>query len=208
MAASLDVDGSTGYDPSWRVEAGRLRTTLALPYPSLVVSTWPRLPTHTGGMTTIADFNATLLTGEDQPLSEYLGQVVLVVNTASKCGLTPQFEGLEALYREFGEEGLAVLGFPCNQFAGQEPGTATEIGQFCELNYGVTFPMFARIEVNGAGTHPLWAWLKSEGRGLVTDSIKWNFTKFLIGRDGAVVRRYAPTVEPADLAADIRSALA
>ncbi|MDN4481972.1 glutathione peroxidase [Demequina lignilytica] len=159
-------------------------------------------------MTTIADFSAATLRGEEQSLSAYEGQVVLVVNTASRCGLTPQFEGLEALHRELGPDGLAILGFPCNQFAGQEPLDSDGIGEFCQANYGVTFPMFAKIDVNGPDQHPLYGWLKSSTRSLLGDAIKWNFTKFLVGRDGRVIRRYAPTTEPSALAADIRAALA
>ena len=159
-------------------------------------------------MTTIADFSATTLRGEEQPLSEYRGRVVLVVNTASRCGLTPQFEGLESLYRELGPDGLVVLGFPCNQFAGQEPLDGEGIGEFCQANYGVTFPMFDKIDVNGRGAHPLFRWLKGSTRSLLGGTIRWNFTKFLVGRDGRVIRRYKPSLEPAELAADIRAALA
>ena len=133
---------------------------------------------------------------------------VLVVNTASKCGLTPQYEGLEALYQEFKDDGLVVLGFPCNQFGSQEPGTEDEIGEFCQVNYGVSFPMFAKVDVNGDDTHPLFEWLKSETKGLLGGRVKWNFTKFLVGRDGQPISRYAPTTEPGDLADDIRAALA
>src|SRR6218665_3575298 len=152
-------------------------------------------------MTTLSDFTLPLLSGKDQPLAAYQGKVVLVVNTASKCGLTPQYEGLEALWRQYGERGLVVLGFPCNQFGEQEPGSATEISEFCEINYGVSFPIFAKIDVNGSGEHPLYAWLKSSAPGIFgTEAIKWNFTKFLIGRDGKVAARFAPTDEPASLA--------
>jgi len=158
-------------------------------------------------MTTLSDFSATTLTGQDRHLSDYAGQVVLVVNTASACGLTPQYEGLEALYQELRDEGLVVLGFPCNQFGAQESGTEEEIGEFCQMNYGVTFPMFAKIDVNGDEAHPLFEWLKSETKGLLGGRVKWNFTKFLVGRDGQVITRYAPTTEPADLADDIRAAL-
>lgn len=158
-------------------------------------------------MTTIADFTATALDGAEKSLSEYLGKVVLVVNTASQCGFTPQYAGLEALYQEFGEQGFVVLGFPCNQFGEQEPGTEDEIGEFCQVNYGVTFPLFAKIEVNGENAHPLYAWLRSEGKGILGDAVKWNFTKFLVGRDGQVIRRYAPTTEPAALKDDILAAL-
>ncbi|MDT0203254.1 glutathione peroxidase [Nocardioides sp. AE5] len=159
-------------------------------------------------MTTLHDFTATRLDGTDQSLSEFAGQVVLVVNTASKCGLTPQYEGLEALQRTYADRGLAVLGFPCNQFAGQEPGDAGAIGDFCQRNYGVSFAMFDKVDVNGAGAHPVYAWLRSQAGGLLGDRIKWNFTKFLVGRDGQVIERYAPTTKPEKLAADIERALA
>jgi len=158
-------------------------------------------------MTTLADFHAPTLDGADRDLAQYLGSVVLVVNTASKCGLTPQFEGLQALYDEFADEGLVVLGFPCGQFAGQELDTADEIGEFCQVNYGVTFPMFGKIDVNGRHAHPLYKWLKSEKKDPLGKAIKWNFTKFLVGRDGAVIERYGPNHEPADIAQDIRAAL-
>ena len=158
-------------------------------------------------MTTLSDFSATTLSGQERHLSDYAGQVVLVVNTASKCGLTPQYEGLEALYQDLREEGLVVLGFPCNQFGKQESGTEEEISEFCQVNYGVSFPMFAKIDVNGGEAHPLFEWLKSETKGLLGGRVQWNFTKFLVGRDGQVIGRYAPTTEPADLADDIRAAL-
>jgi glutathione peroxidase len=158
-------------------------------------------------MTTLSDFTATALTGQERALSDYDGSVVLVVNTASKCGLTPQYEGLEKLYEDLRDEGLVVLGFPCNQFGGQEPGSADDIGEFCQLNYGVSFPMFAKVDVNGDDAHPLFEWLKSEKKGVLGGRIKWNFTKFLVGRDGTVIGRYAPQTEPAALAADIRAAL-
>jgi glutathione peroxidase len=158
-------------------------------------------------MTTLSDFTATTLTGQERHLSDYAGQVVLVVNTASKCGLTPQYEGLEALYQELRGDGLVVLGFPCNQFGNQESGTEEEIEEFCQVNYGVSFPMFAKVDVNGDDAHPLFDWLKSETKGLLGGRVKWNFTKFLVGRDGRVIGRYAPTTEPADLADDIREAL-
>ena len=143
-------------------------------------------------MTALSDFTLPRLDGTLQPLSAYEGKLVLVVNTASKCGLTPQFEGLEALYRTYGERGLVILGFPCNQFAGQEPGTAAEIAQFCSLTYDVTFPMFARIDVNGPNQSPLYAWLKSAHPG----DVDWNFAKFLIGRDGQVVQRFMSDTPP------------
>ncbi|SEQ06054.1 glutathione peroxidase [Microlunatus flavus] len=155
----------------------------------------------------LSDFTATSLTGVETPLSSYDGQVVLVVNTASKCGLTPQYEGLEQLYREHKDEGLVVLGFPCDQFAHQEPGTAEEIAEFCTMNYGVSFPMFARIDVNGEDTHPLFRWLKEERSGLLGGAIKWNFTKFLVGRDGEVIDRFAPTTTPDKIEPDIEKAL-
>lgn len=157
---------------------------------------------------TIADFSATTLDGREQDLGDYLGKVVLVVNTASKCGLTPHYEGLEALYRDYADQGLVVLGFPCNQFAGQEPGNAEEIGEFCQRNYGVSFPMFDKIDVNGDDAHPLYRWLRTEKGGILGDAIKWNFTKFLLGRDGEVLKRYAPTTEPEKLRGDVEAALA
>ena len=159
-------------------------------------------------MPTLSDFSATTLEGAEQDLSAYAGKVVIVVNTASQCGLTPQLAGLEELQRTYGEQGLVVLGFPCNQFGGQEPGDAEEIGAFCQRNYGVSFPMFAKVEVNGDGAHPLFQWLKSEKGGLLGSAIKWNFAKFLVGRDGEVLKRFAPTTEPAGLTDDIEKALA
>ena len=157
---------------------------------------------------TIADFTASMPNGEVVSLSDRLGQVVLVVNTASQCGFTPQYEGLEALWRSYGPKGLAVIGFPCNQFGGQEPGSADEIASFCKVNFGVTFPVMAKVEVNGPEAPPLFDWLKGQARGIfATRNIKWNFTKFLIGRDGKVVRRYAPSVAPEKLAKDIERLL-
>ena len=154
------------------------------------------------------DTPVTTLTGQEQTLSAYAGKVLLIVNTASKCGLTPQYEGLEKLHAKYRDQGLVVLGFPSNQFGSQEPGSADEISQFCEINYGVTFPMFAKIDVNGANTHPLFATLKKEAKGLLgTKDIKWNFTKFLVARDGTILDRYAPTTKPEDLESDIVSAL-
>ena len=158
-------------------------------------------------MTSLQDFEATTINGQDKRLAEYLGQVVLVVNTASKCGLTPQFEGLERLYDDLRSEGLVVLGFPCDQFANQEFADDADTAEFCKMNYGVSFPMFSKVDVNGADAHPLFAWLRTEQGGVLGDSIKWNFTKFLVNREGRVVRRYAPTVIPADLEADIRALL-
>ena len=160
-------------------------------------------------MTVAYDFTATDIDGHQRPLSEFAGQVLLVVNVASRCGFTPQYAGLEQLWRERSGQGLAVLGFPCDQFGHQEPGDADEIRNFCSLTYDVSFPMFAKVEVNGPGAHPLWAWLRREKRGLLgTGAIKWNFTKFLDGRDGKVVKRYAPTDKPESLARDIEQALA
>lgn len=158
-------------------------------------------------MASLADFTATTLDGRDLPLSEFDGHVVLVVNTASKCGFTPQFAGLQDLYERFSGDDFAVLGFPCNQFAGQEPGDAEQIGDFCQTNYAVTFPMFAKVDVNGRDAHPVFAWLKSQTGGLLGSAIKWNFTKFLVGRDGHVIARYGSRTEPADLAQDIERAL-
>ena len=159
-------------------------------------------------MTTLSDFSARTLTGAEQDLAAYAGKVVLVVNTASECGLTPQFEGLEKLWQEHRDQGLVVLGFPCNQFGGQEPGEAAEIGEFCQRNYGVSFPMFDKIEVNGDDAHPLFQWLRQEKGGVLGSKIKWNFTKFLVGRDGRVIERYAPTTAPDALSGDIEKALA
>ena len=159
-------------------------------------------------MATVTDFSARSIDGDEQPLSRWAGQVMLVVNVASKCGFTPQYEGLEAIYRRFGERGFVVLGFPCDQFGHQEPGDEAEIRNFCSLNYDVSFPMFAKIDVNGNDAHPLWTWLKQEKSGLLgIGAIKWNFSKFLVGRDGKVIKRYAPTDTPESLAGDIRAAL-
>jgi glutathione peroxidase len=156
----------------------------------------------------IYDFQATSLDGKPVDLAQYRGKVLLIVNTASKCGFTPQYQGLEAVYRELHGRGLEVLGFPCNQFGAQEPGTEDEIGAFCEKNYGVSFPMFAKVDVNGDDAHPLWKHLKGEAPGVLgTEGIKWNFTKFLIGRDGKVAKRYAPTTKPEEIADDIEKLL-
>ena len=160
-------------------------------------------------MTRITDFQARRLDGSAYDFQQLAQRVVLVVNTASACGFTPQFAGLESLHRTLGPRGLVVLGFPCNQFGGQDPGSAEEIGAFCQRNYGVSFDMMEKVEVNGANAHPLFAWLKHEGPGLLgSEAIKWNFTKFLVGRDGQVVRRYAPQDAPEKLAGDIEAALA
>ena len=159
-------------------------------------------------MTTIADFSATKPGGQEQSLADKLGKVVLVVNTASKCGFTPQYDGLEALYKQYKDQGFEIMAFPCNQFGGQEPGSADEIAEFCKVNFGLSFPVMAKIDVNGANETPLYAWLKGEAPGLMgTKGIKWNFTKFLVGRDGKVVRRYAPTDKPEALAKDIAKLL-
>ena len=153
------------------------------------------------------DFTATSIDGEEVAMADYRGQAVVVVNTASRCGFTPQYDGLEALYRAHRDEGLVVLGFPCNQFKGQEPGSEEEIASFCRLDHGVTFPLFAKVEVNGPGTHPLWAWLKAQRPGTLGEAVKWNFTKFLVGRDGQVIARYAPTTTPEKMEADVLAAL-
>ena len=159
-------------------------------------------------MTTVYDFRAATLEGEEISLARFQGQILLVVNTASKCGFTPQYEGLERLYRTYRDRGLAVLGFPCNQFGAQEPGGAAEIGEFCRTHYGVSFPMFAKIEVNGANAHPLYKYLTHEKRGVLgTARIKWNFTKFLTDRAGRVIARYAPAKKPAAIEGAIRPLL-
>ncbi|HZZ33908.1 MAG TPA: glutathione peroxidase [Phenylobacterium sp.] len=156
----------------------------------------------------IYDFSAQTLDGKPAPLSDWQGQVVLIVNTASKCGFTPQYTGLEALYRKYKERGFTVLGFPCNQFGSQEPGSAEEIASFCSLTYDVDFPMMSKIDVNGPQTHPLYAWLKHEKKGLLgSEGIKWNFTKFLIDRTGEVKGRFAPTDTPESLEGAIEALL-
>ena len=160
-------------------------------------------------MPSVYDFEAQTITGQSVKLSEHRGKVILIVNTASKCGFTPQFEGLEKLWQAYKDRGLIVLGFPCNQFAKQEPGDASEIADFCQRNYGVDFQMMSKVEVNGAGAHPLYQWLKQQAPGLLgTQAIKWNFTKFLVGRDGQVLQRFAPQTPPAKLSAAIEQALA
>jgi glutathione peroxidase len=158
---------------------------------------------------TIYGFQAKDITGKDVVLDAFKGKVMLIVNTASKCGFTPQFAGLEELYKQYAGKGLAVLGFPSNQFLSQDPGSDDQIAEFCQVNYGVSFPMMSKIDVNGPGAHPLYQWLAAEAPGLLgIKSIKWNFTKFLVGKDGKVIRRYAPSDKPADLAKDIEAALA
>ncbi len=157
----------------------------------------------------IGDFDARTIDGQAVKLSQYAGKVLLIVNTASACGFTPQFGGLEKLWERYKDQGLVVLGFPSNEFGGQDPGSNDEIASFCQLNYGVSFPMMAKIEVNGRGAHPLYQWLTKEAPGFLgTQAIKWNFTKFLIGRDGRVIKRYAPQDAPEKLAGDIEAALA
>jgi glutathione peroxidase len=156
----------------------------------------------------VYDYSAMTLDGQDASLADYRGQVLLIVNTASKCGFTPQYEGLEQLWRTYKDRGFTILAFPCNQFGAQEPGDASEIANFCSLTYDVTFPVMSKIDVNGGDAHPLYKFLKKEQKGLLgTEAIKWNFTKFLIGRDGEVVERFAPTTKPEDLTAAIEALL-
>jgi glutathione peroxidase len=160
-------------------------------------------------MTNIYDFKADSLGGAPVDLKKYRGKVLLIVNTASNCGFTPQYKGLEAVYQQFKDEGVEVLGFPCNQFGAQEPGGADEIGSFCEKNYGVTFPLFAKVDVNGDDAHPLFKHLKTKAPGLLgSEAVKWNFTKFLVKKDGTVFKRYAPQTEPKELMGDIEKLLA
>jgi len=159
-------------------------------------------------MDCVYDFEVNLLNGDPVKLSEYRGKALLIVNTASQCGFTPQYSGLEKLYDKFKARGLEVFGFPCNQFGKQEPGSSTEIAEFCSVNYGVTFPMFEKIDVNGKDTHPLYRYLKREARGVLgSEPIKWNFTKFLVNREGKVVGRYGSTTKPEQIEADIEAAL-
>ncbi len=156
----------------------------------------------------IYDFSAISIDGKPADLASQRGKVILIVNTASACGFTPQFKGLEQLWQDYREQGLVVIGFPSNEFGGQDPGSNDEIASFCEMNYGVSFPMMAKVKVNGAEAHPLWQWLKSEKSGFLgTEGIKWNFSKFLVGRDGQVLKRYAPTDAPEKLRKDIEAAL-
>jgi glutathione peroxidase len=160
-------------------------------------------------MATVHDFSARTIDGDEQSLPDYRGKALLIVNVASKCGFTPQYTGLEALHRKYRERGFVVLGFPCNQFGHQEPGDEAEIKSFCSTSYDVTFPMFAKIDVNGAQTHPLYEHLKSEASGILgTEAIKWNFTKFLVDKHGKVVKRYAPNDKPEDIDADVAKAIA
>ncbi|WP_262852379.1 glutathione peroxidase [Mumia quercus] len=158
-------------------------------------------------MTNAYEFRAVDIDGNERGLDEFRGKAVLVVNTASKCGFTSQYEGLEALYRKYQDEGLVVLGFPCDQFRNQEPGDEAEIKEFCSLTYDVTFPMFSKVDVNGPDAHPLYKWLRDQKSGVLGDRIKWNFTKFLVDADGNVVDRYAPTTKPEDIADDIEKLL-
>ena len=159
-------------------------------------------------MTQVYDFKATTIDGDEQSLADYKGKTMLIVNVASKCGFTPQYKGLEDLYEKFRDQGLVVLGFPCDQFGHQEPGDEEEIKNFCSLNYDVQFPLFAKIEVNGTDTHPLYKYLKSQAKGLLgSEAIKWNFTKFLVDKDGNVVRRFAPTDTPKGIEKDVVAAL-
>ena len=159
-------------------------------------------------MSTVYDFKATTIDGDEQALAAYKGKAMLIVNVASKCGFTPQYKGLEELYEKFQDKGLVVLGFPCDQFGHQEPGDEEEIKNFCSLNYDVKFPLFSKIDVNGANTHPLYKHLKKEAKGLLgSESIKWNFTKFLVDKNGTVVRRYAPTDTPQGIEKDVAAAL-
>jgi len=158
--------------------------------------------------TEIYGFEVQTITGDKAGLDSYANQVMLIVNTASKCGFTPQYEGLEALYAKYKDQGLVILGFPCNQFGGQEPGSESDIAEFCQLNYGVSFPMFAKVDVNGDDADPLFKYLKKSQKGILgSEKIKWNFTKFLVNRDGEVIARFAPTVKPKDLTKDIESLL-
>lgn len=159
-------------------------------------------------MSTVYDFSAKAIDGSEVSLDQYRDKVLLIVNTASKCGFTPQYDGLEKLHEEMSDKGLVVLGFPCNQFGAQEPGDAEEIATFCRTSYDVKFPMFAKVDVNGPDAHPLYAWLKSKAKGVLgTEGIKWNFTKFLIDRNGQVVSRYAPTTKPEAIKGDIEDLL-
>ncbi len=160
-------------------------------------------------MASVYDFEATSINGQPVKLQDHRGQVLLIVNTASACGFTPQFAGLEKLHADYAGRGLAVIGFPSNEFGGQDPGSNDEIASYCQKNYGVTFPMMAKVKVNGVEAHPLWQWLKAQAPGLLgTEAVKWNFTKFLVGRDGQVRKRYAPTDTPESLRQDIEAALA
>ncbi|MGE8559490.1 MAG: glutathione peroxidase [Acinetobacter sp.] len=159
-------------------------------------------------MTNIYQFEAELLDGKIKSFADYEGKVLLIVNTASKCGFTPQFAGLEKLYEKYKDQGLEVLGFPCNQFGGQDPGSNDQIGAYCQKNYGVTFPMFSKVDVKGPEAHILFRYLTNNSKGILGNGIKWNFTKFLIGKDGKVLNRFAPTTKPEDLESEVETALA
>ena len=158
-------------------------------------------------MSTIYDFTAERMDGNSQAFSDYQDKVLLIVNTASKCGFTPQFEGLESLYQQYKDQGLVVIGFPCNQFGSQDPGSNDEIGAFCQKNYGVSFPMMAKTDVNGADAHPIYQWLKEQKGGVMTDGIKWNFTKFLVNREGKVLKRFAPKDTPEAIEKELKKLL-
>ncbi|NNG81740.1 MULTISPECIES: glutathione peroxidase [Acinetobacter Taxon 24D] len=159
-------------------------------------------------MTNIYQFEAELLDGKNKSFADYEGKVLLIVNTASKCGFTPQFAGLEKLYEKYKDQGLEVLGFPCNQFGGQDPGSNEQIGAYCQKNYGVTFPMFSKVDVKGPEAHILFRYLTNNSKGILGNGIKWNFTKFLIGKDGKVLNRFAPTTKPEDMESEVEAALA
>ncbi|GGM34077.1 glutathione peroxidase [Paraliobacillus quinghaiensis] len=156
---------------------------------------------------TVYSYKVQTIAGEDKSLSDYQGKVLLIVNTASKCGLTPQYEGLQKLYDKYNEDGFEILGFPSNQFMNQEPGTDDDIQEFCQLNYGVTFPMFSKIDVNGKSAHPLFRYLTKEAPGMLTDQVKWNFTKFLVDKDGKVIKRFAPKTAPEEIEEEIKALL-
>jgi len=159
-------------------------------------------------MSDLYEIKVKAITGKESALEDYKGKVLLIVNTASKCGFTPQFKGLEDLYEKYKGQGLEILGFPCNQFLKQDPGSDSEISEFCSLNYGVTFPMHSKIDVNGENTHPLYQFLKTEAKGLLgSEKIKWNFTKFLVDKEGNVIKRYAPNLEPKEISSDIENYL-
>jgi glutathione peroxidase len=173
-----------------------------------LAGTWRDDSPETEAMTSVYDFSARTIDGDEKALADYKGQAMLVVNTASKCGFTPQYTGLETLWKKYHDQGLVVLGFPCDQFGHQEPGNEEEIKSFCSLSYDVSFPMFAKIEVNGENAHPLWKFLKKEKSGLLgIDAIKWNFSKFLVDKSGKVVKRYAPTDTPEKIEKDLASVL-
>ena len=169
---------------------------------------WAPVPGKTGGMPSLTDFSARAIDGSEVDLADYADRVVLVVNTASQCGFTPQYSGLQELHDSYGDRGFTVLGFPCDQFGNQEFDDDAQIEGFCERSFGVTFPLFSKVDVNGKQAHPLFAWLRSQRAGLLGGSIKWNFTKFLLDREGRVIGRYAPTTKPGRIAADIEKALA